>query len=115
MRVVPTLDPFEDRHASLGLTLEASAAEQFALERGKEALRHGIVIGITDRTHRGHDARFATALAEGITGVLGDFQRSSQHLTKGGVVWDDHQGGLGRRQDGLQCGRRGGRASTSVR
>ncbi|MGA8709502.1 MAG: IS3 family transposase [Steroidobacteraceae bacterium] len=48
-------------------------------------------------------------------GCQGDFQRSSQHLTKGGVVWDDHQGGLGRRQDGLQCGRRGGRASTSVR
>jgi putative transposase len=27
-------------------------------------------------------------------GSQGDFQRSSQHLTKGGVLWDDHQGGL---------------------
>jgi putative transposase len=27
-------------------------------------------------------------------GSQGDFQWSSQHLVKGGVSWDDHQGGL---------------------
>ena len=43
MRVVPALDPFEDRHASFSLAAEAATAEQFSLERGKEALGHGII------------------------------------------------------------------------
>ena len=45
-------------------------------------------------------------------GSQGDFQRWSQHLDKGGVVWVDHRGGLQNGQDGRQCGRQAGRVST---
>lgn len=44
--------------------------------------------------------------------VLGDFQRWSQHLDKGGVIWVDHRGGLQNGQDGRQSGRQAGRVST---
>ena len=45
-------------------------------------------------------------------GCQGDFQWSSQHLAKGGVVWVDHQGGLQDVQGGHRCGRQAGRVST---
>ena len=48
-------------------------------------------------------------------GSQGDFQRSSQHLVNGGVVWDGHQGGLRNGQDGHRCGHQAGRVSTSGR
>ena len=48
-------------------------------------------------------------------GCQGDFQRSSQHLVNGGVVWDGHQGGLRNGQDGHRCGHQAGRVSTSGR
>lgn len=44
-------------------------------------------------------------------GAQGDFQRSSQHLVNGGVVWDVHQGGLRNGQGGRRCGRQAGRVS----
>ena len=48
-------------------------------------------------------------------GSQGDFQRSSQHLVNGGVVWDGHQGGLRNGQDGRRCSHQAGRVSTSGR
>ncbi|MGH8251297.1 MAG: hypothetical protein ACREVI_11500, partial [Steroidobacteraceae bacterium] len=44
-------------------------------------------------------------------GIQGDFQRSSQHLVNGGVVWDGHQGGLRNGRAGRRCGRRVGQVS----
>src|SRR5690606_15169896 len=38
-------------------------------------------------------------------GSQGEFQRSSQHLAKGGVIWVDRQGGLRNGQVGRRCGR----------
>src|SRR5580658_2489560 len=70
MRVVPTFDPLEHRHPGFSLAMEAASAQQFALERGKEALSHGIVVGITDRSHRRHHAGFSASLAERVAGVL---------------------------------------------
>src|SRR6266853_6825612 len=70
MWVVPTFQPIKDRHLRFRLALEAPAVEYFALERGEEALRHRVVVSITHRAHRGHDARFPTPLAEGVAGVL---------------------------------------------
>ena len=43
MGVVPTLDEFEDGHAGLALGFKATAVEQFAFERGKEALAHRVI------------------------------------------------------------------------
>src|ERR1700722_1008527 len=42
--VVPTFDVAEDRHPGLCLRGEPPACQQFAFERGKEALAHGVVI-----------------------------------------------------------------------
>ena len=42
MGIVPRLNEREDRHASLGLRAEATAREQLAFERSKEALAHRI-------------------------------------------------------------------------
>ncbi len=70
VRVVPSFDPLEDGHLRLGLGSEPSTVEQLALEGGEEALGHRIVVGIADRAHPGHDARFPAALAEGVTRVL---------------------------------------------
>ena len=101
MRVVPSFDAFEHREPRLGLGLEAPAVQEFLFERCEEALRHRIVVGIADRAHRGHDVHFLAALAERVARVLGDFQRSSQHLAIGGVAWDDQRVGLQSGQDEL--------------
>ena len=70
MRVVPALEPREDRHPRLGVTLERPAIDDFTLEGGEEALGHGVVVRIASRSHRGHDASFATSLAERIARIL---------------------------------------------
>ena len=41
------------RVAHLGLRLEAVPREELAFESREEALAHGVVIGVPDRTHRG--------------------------------------------------------------
>ena len=57
-------------HARLGLRLELPAIEQLAFEGGEEALRHGVVIGVSDRSHRGADASLPTSFAEFDRGIL---------------------------------------------
>lgn len=48
----------------------------------------------------GAQPRFATAPAEGKRGVLGGFNRSSQHLKYGGVKWEDDEVGPRNKQGG---------------
>src|SRR6266851_1718693 len=79
MRIVPTLDEFEDGHARFYLGFEAAAVEQFAFERGEETLAHRVVEAIADRAHRGSHARLAATLAEGERSVLGEFKRMMNH------------------------------------
>src|SRR5229473_777134 len=69
-RVVPAFDELEDRHARLGLRRKAPAREQLALQRREEALAHGVVIGITHRSHRRPHLGFLAAKPEGNRGVL---------------------------------------------
>ena len=40
------------------------------------------------------------------TGALGEFNRLSQHLNYGGVVWEERRGGYKSRQVGQRCVRR---------
>jgi hypothetical protein len=47
MRVQPSFDEFEDRYARFDLSFEMTAIEQFAFERGEEALAHGVVEAIS--------------------------------------------------------------------
>ena len=82
MRVVPTFDPLEHRHFGFCLAVESASAQQLSLERGKETLSHGIVVRITDRSHRGPDADFPAATAKSkrcvlaaLVGVVNDIAR----------------------------------------
>src|SRR5215471_25807 len=79
-RIVEALDEGEHCASRLGLRLEPAAIEQFAFEGREEALAHGVVIGITDRTHRGSHTCLTTAVAELDRGVLPGLKWSSQHF-----------------------------------
>ena len=70
MRIVPALEPLEERHAGFGLTLKPATVEHFAFERGEEAFGHGVIVGIADRADRRHHARCLAAFPEGIARVL---------------------------------------------
>ena len=58
------------RIARLGLRLEAVPREKLAFEGGEEALAHGVVVGVADRTHRGAHTCLTAAVAELDRGVL---------------------------------------------
>jgi hypothetical protein len=68
--VVEALDELEHGHAGFGLRLEPSSIEKLALERGEEALRHRVVVGIAHRAHRGPHPGLTATLAEGDGGIL---------------------------------------------
>jgi len=70
LRVVPALDEFEDGHPSLGQSAETAAVDEFAFERGEEALTQGIVEAVSNRAHGGAHAHLSAAPAEGNRGVL---------------------------------------------
>src|SRR5215831_9721189 len=60
--IIEAFDEGERRMARLGLCLEPAAGEKLALERGEEALAHGIVqYASPTRTHRGAHARITAA------------------------------------------------------
>ena len=68
--IVEAFDERERRIARLGLRLEAVPREKLAFEGGEEALAHGIVVCVADRTHRGAHARVTAAVTELDRGVL---------------------------------------------
>ena len=43
-RVVPGFNPSEDGNACFGLGLPIASGDEFALQAGKEALGHGVVV-----------------------------------------------------------------------
>src|SRR6516225_3946778 len=69
--IVPPLDVAEDRHPDLGLRGEAAASQQLAFQCSEEALAHGVVVGITDRSHGWAHAGFPAAAAERQRCILG--------------------------------------------
>ena len=91
----------------------ARAVDPFVLEAVEEALGGRIVPAVALAAHRTDHAVLGERGLEQATRVLGDFQRSSQHLAIGGVAWDDQRVGLEARQDVRRCGRRVGLGSTS--
>ncbi len=70
MRIVPAFDELKNSQACFGLGLEGMAVEQFAFERGEEALAESIVIAISDRAPRWANPGFPTAPAKGKGSVL---------------------------------------------
>lgn len=63
--IVPAFDKLEDGHLRFGLGLEGAAVQEFCFERREEALAHGIIVGIADRSHGGPHTSFLAAEAEG--------------------------------------------------
>ena len=56
--IVPGFDPIEHGKTGLARGSEGGPAQEFALERGEEALAEGIVIAVTDRAHAGPGVGF---------------------------------------------------------
>jgi len=69
-RIVPALDVVKQRPAGRGRGREPLAVEQFAFQRREEALAEGIVVGVSDRPHRGPHTEGQTTLPVGDGGVL---------------------------------------------
>src|ERR1700693_5391816 len=90
-RIVEALDERERRMARLDLCLELAAIEKLAFEGGEEALAHGIVVCVADRTHRGAYAGVTAAVTELDRSVLAGLKWSSQHF-KGGVAMTRRSG-----------------------
>ena len=48
MGIVPALDIHEDSHPCFGMGLEGPPVKEFALQRGEEALKKGVIIATAD-------------------------------------------------------------------
>ena len=64
LRIVESFDEVEDGVARVTVRFEAAAIQQFTFQRGKETLRHRVVIAVADRTHRGANPGLAATVAE---------------------------------------------------
>ena len=62
--IASAFDVAEARHARFGMGREPAAAEQLGFQGGEEALGHGVVVSVADRTHRGADTGLAAPFAE---------------------------------------------------
>src|SRR5260221_13767539 len=69
--IVPTLDVAEDRHPGLGLRCEPATCQQLTFQGCEEALAHGVVVGVTDRSHGWAHAGLLAAAAERQRCILG--------------------------------------------
>src|ERR671926_40625 len=78
--VVEAFNEVEDGPAGLLVIPEYRAVDQLALERGEEALTHGVVVAVAHRSHRRPHAGFATAPAELDRGVLATLIRVMDHF-----------------------------------
>ena len=83
--------------------LNCPAVEELAFEGGEEALRHGVVIGVPDRSHRGADASLPTSFAEFDRGILRALIRMVDHARSAAA---DRAPCRGRRAPPAYAGRR---------
>ena len=83
-RVVEPAEVLDDGDLGFEARCEDAALDELALERCDEALGHRIVIPVGDRPDRRRDPEVLQALGVAHARVLGGFNRSSQHLDRGG-------------------------------
>src|SRR6202007_897692 len=69
--IVPALDVAEDRHPGLALRCEPATCQQLTFQGCEEALAHGAVVGVTDRSHGWAHAGFPAVAAERQRCILG--------------------------------------------
>ena len=79
VRVVLALDPGKDGQARFGLGSPGAPSNELALQSGKKALRHGVVIGIPNSSHGGTNTHLPALVAKSDAGVLLGFNQSSQY------------------------------------
>ncbi len=70
MWIIPPFNILKDSEFGLAMIGEAFSVYQLALKGSKEAFTQGIVKTIANRSNRGSDPHFCTALTKGIRGVL---------------------------------------------
>src|SRR5438445_1797668 len=97
--IVPPLDVAEDRHPGLGLRCEPAACQQLAFQRSEEALAHGVIVGVTNRSHGWAHTGFPAAAAErqrfilgALVAVVDDIARpalTDRHLPGREACWTD--------------------------
>src|SRR5260370_10200438 len=90
LTVVEDFDVLEERRAGRDVGRERLARQQLALERGEEALGHGVVVPVPDRAHRAADPHRLTALPEQERGVLPAMVRGLDDASAWSPVPDPH-------------------------
>lgn len=71
VQVIPAFQPFEDRRLGLCMGFESTTAEQFPPQCGEEALGHGVVVGITQKTYSPYPSSISTPPPNGTPRLLG--------------------------------------------
>ena len=85
--VVEDLDGLENRRPGLPVRGEVGLVDPLHLQAAEDALRHGVVPAVALATHAALDASGLQELLGVLAGVLGGFNRSSQHSKKEMSRW----------------------------
>ncbi len=89
-RVVEAFDEVEHGQLGHGTIGELRAVEQLAFERGEEALAHGVVVAVADRSHGRPDSGFAAAPTKLGRGVLAALVRVVDDASSRPALFDGH-------------------------
>src|SRR3954468_1760233 len=81
-RIVEALDVGEAGDLCFSLGHKLSAREELALERREETFAHGIVVGVTDRSHGGPNADLTAATAKRERRVLAPLVRMMNDIVR---------------------------------
>src|SRR3954452_13967941 len=81
--VVPAFDPGEHCQAGFGTGFEGFAVDEFALETSEEALSHGVVVRIADRSHGRLHTHLAAAVAKGQASILAPLVAMMNDMCRG--------------------------------
>jgi hypothetical protein len=84
IRIVETLDPIDEIKSRLRTGRIPHSIDPLHLQRLEETLHRRIVPTISRATHRWHHAVTIDQAPMLVARVLGEFNPSSQHISKGG-------------------------------
>ena len=85
-QVVPVPDVAGELRFRFAAVAEGRAAEQLAFEAGEEAFSHGVVVVVSRRAHREHDAGIPASLPEAEGSVL-SLAEAKAAPTVAGNIW----------------------------
>ena len=91
--IIEHLDVFKDILPRLFTGRITPMVHQLTLERSEETFDAGVVPAVALATHTGDEAVLVKYPLIARGGILGGFNRSSQHLKSRRCLWDDQRGG----------------------